>query len=113
MPAPDQLARFREAVDDDRTGVELEKLVEAMRKKKIQTAGHEELKTAPKGYPKDHPRIELLRQKGLVTWKQWPVGAWLGRRTAKDRIVDFLHDAQPVTDWLAKNVGPSTMPQER
>ena len=113
MPAPDQLARFREAVADDRTGAEIEKLVETMRKKKIETAGHEALKTAPKGYPKDHPRIELLRQKGLVTWRQWPVGAWLGRRTAKDRIVDFLHGAQPVTDWLAKNVGPSTMPRER
>ena len=33
------------------------------------------LKTAPKGYPKDHPRIELLRYKGLVAWQQWPPGA--------------------------------------
>ena len=43
------------------------------------------LKTAPRGYPKDHPRIELLRYKGLITWRTWPPGPWLGtdgRRTA-------------------------------
>ena len=27
------------------------------------------LKTAPRGYAKDHPRIELLRQKGLVGYR--------------------------------------------
>ena len=66
------------------------------------------LKTAPKGYPKDHPRIDLLRQKGVITWRQWPAGAWLGTARAKSRIVDFLHASQPIKDWLDANVGPST-----
>ena len=42
----------------------------------------------PKGYPKDHPRIELLRYKGLTTWREWPAGAWLGtKRAGSDRRV--------------------------
>jgi len=113
MPMPDQLDRFRRAIDDDRTGPALVKLVAPARKLGLEVSGHEELKTAPKGYPKDHPRIELLRQKGLVTWKQWPVGTWLGNRKAKDRIVKFFHDSEPISAWLRDNVGESTMVRER
>jgi uncharacterized protein (TIGR02453 family) len=102
---PDQLDRFRRAVADDKTGGQLEKLVAAVRKKGIDVSAHDSLKTAPKGYPKDHPRIERLRQKGLITWKEWPVGAWLGSKQAKTRVVEFLRTSKPINDWLAANVG--------
>ena len=69
----------------------------------------EELKTAPKGYPKDHPRIDLLRYKGIITWKEWPAGAWLGTSRAKDRIVEFMKASKPLNDWLKTRVGASTM----
>ena len=68
------------------------------------------LKTAPKGYPKDHPRIELLRYKGLIAWREWPAGAWLGTKRAKDRIVEFLEQSKPLVGWLQTNVGESTLP---
>ena len=54
--AKDQLERFRRAVADDRTGVELEAVVEQVRGSGIDVTGREVLKTAPRGYPKDHPR---------------------------------------------------------
>jgi uncharacterized protein (DUF2461 family) len=73
----------------------------------IDVTGHETLKTAPKGYPKDHPRIDLLRNKGLVAWKEWPAAAWLGTAAAKKRVVDFLRATRPLQDWLADRVGPS------
>jgi uncharacterized protein (TIGR02453 family) len=107
MPAPDQLERFRAAVADDKTGPQLVKLVDTTRKAGLEVQGHDALKTAPKGYPKDHPRIELLRQKGLITWKQWPVAAWLGTAQAKKRITDVFTAAKPINNWLDKNVGPS------
>ena len=75
---------------------------------KIDITGHDVLKTAPKGYPKDHPRIELLRYKGLVAWKEWPAGAWLGKKTAKDRVVDFFRATRPLNAWLNRTVGDST-----
>jgi uncharacterized protein (TIGR02453 family) len=105
--APDQLTRYRQAVDDDRTGKELEAIIEAAAKKKIRIAGHEQLKTAPRGYSKDHPRAELLRNKGLVAWQEWPPGAWLGTKRAKDRVVTFLHASEPLKGWLEVNVGES------
>jgi uncharacterized protein (TIGR02453 family) len=113
MMARDQLERFRRAVADERKGRELVELVAKIRKRGIDVTAHDVLKTAPRGYAKDHARIDLLRHKGLITWKQWPVGAWLGTRKAKDRVVDFLHASQPLNQWLEKRVGPSELAEAR
>jgi uncharacterized protein (TIGR02453 family) len=105
MMAADQLDRYRKAVADDKTGEELRGIVAEIQRKGIEAGGHDTLKTAPRGYPKDHPRLDLLRNKGLITWKQWPVAAWLGTAAAKKRIVEFLHTSRPLNDWLAAHVG--------
>jgi uncharacterized protein (TIGR02453 family) len=102
---PEQLERFRAAVDDETTGREIAAIVETVRKAGMLVTGHDTLKTAPKGYPKDHPRIDLLRQKGLVTWQQWPVEPWLGTRKAKDRVVKALRTSAPLNEWLQRHVG--------
>jgi uncharacterized protein (DUF2461 family) len=110
--ARDQLERYRAAVDDDRPGGALAELVADVEAAGIQVEGHGALKTAPRGYPKDHPRIDLLRYKGLVTWRDWPAGAWLGTRRAKDRVVGFLERSRPIAEWLDTNVGASTLPRD-
>jgi uncharacterized protein (TIGR02453 family) len=107
--APDQLERYRRAVDHDRTGVALTGLVTRVAKAGIEVSAHDTLKTAPRGFAKDHPRLDLLRQKGLITWKQWPVAAWLGTAQAKKRVVDFLHASAPIMAWLDANVGPTSL----
>ena len=109
--APDQLERYREAVDDERSGRRLSGLVAEARGAGLDVSGHGELKTAPRGYPKDHPRIELLRYKGLVTWREWPAGAWLGTKKAKDRVAEFFRLSRPLNQWLRTNVGPSILPE--
>jgi uncharacterized protein (TIGR02453 family) len=111
--APDQLERYRESVDDARSGTALERVVADARAAGLEVMGHGVLKTAPRGYPKDHPRIELLRNKGLVTWRAWPVAAWLGTRAALDRIEDFLRLSEPMNGWLRTHVGPSSDPSRR
>jgi uncharacterized protein (TIGR02453 family) len=107
--APDQLERYRLAVADQKTGPELERVVGAIRKAKVDVHGTDPLKTVPKGYPKDHPRADLLRNKGLIAVKEWPVAAWLGTAAAKSRVVDVLRTARPLCDWLDERVGPSTL----
>jgi uncharacterized protein (TIGR02453 family) len=111
--ASDQLDRYRAAVDAKTSGAKLERIVATARADGLDVAGHGELKTAPRGYPKDHPRIELLRYKGLIAWKEWPTGAWLGTAKAKDRIVEFLRLSEPLAGWLHANVGASTLPEHR
>jgi len=109
--ATDQLERFRTAVADDRTGRKLESIVADVKSAGMDVSAHETLKTAPKGYPKDHPRVDLLKHKGLITWREWPVGAWLATKKAKDRIVEFLERSKPLQAWLEKNVGQSDLPE--
>jgi uncharacterized protein (TIGR02453 family) len=105
MPDPEQLRRYRAAVDDDTTGAELVAIANALRKGGYDVGAHETLKTAPRGYPKDHPRIELLQQKGIVMSKSWPVGAWLATLKAKERVVTALDAGRPLREWIGRNVG--------
>ncbi|HEY7324211.1 MAG TPA: DUF2461 domain-containing protein [Streptosporangiaceae bacterium] len=105
--APDQLDRYRGAVAADVTGEALAKTVGVLREQDIDVQGHESLKKVPRGYPADHPRGELLRQKGLYAWRQWPVEPWLGTPAARTQVAGFLAAAKPLSDWLAEHVGPS------
>ncbi len=105
--APDQLERYRRAVADERTGAELTAVIATIERAGVGVHGHGSLKSAPRGYPKDHPRADLLRHKGLTTWKQWEPAAWLGTAAAKQRIVDFLRTSRPLREWLDKHVGPA------
>ena len=106
MMAPDQLQRYRQAVDGP-PGAEIVPVVAAIRDAGIEITAHGRLKTAPRGYPKDHSRINLLCLKGLIAWQQWPAGAWLATPAAKKRLVEFFDRAQPLQDWLNAHVGDS------
>ncbi|MFE2413115.1 DUF2461 domain-containing protein [Kitasatospora sp. NPDC059408] len=108
--AADQLERYRAAVAEDVSGAELERVIARVEKDGPRVFGRDSLKSAPRGYPKDHPRIELLRHKGLMAWQEWPPAKWLGTRTAHTRIAAFLRASQPLKDWLDGHVGPSELP---
>jgi uncharacterized protein (TIGR02453 family) len=101
---PEQLARYREAVADDGRGVDLEQVIAVIEKADITVHGHGALKSAPRGYPADHPRVALLRYKGVTAWKQWPVERWLESAEAKDHVVSFLRTTQPLCSWLTAHV---------
>jgi uncharacterized protein (TIGR02453 family) len=106
--APDQLDRYRQAVASDEAGQELERVISGIERHGIAVNGHDALKTAPRGYPADHPRIGLLRYKGVVAWREWPVEPWLGTPAAKERVVAFLAASRPLCAWLEANVGRGT-----
>ena len=110
--ASGQLARYRDAVVDDGPGRKLQTLVAAMRKAGLSVHGTDALKTAPKGYDRDHPRAELLRYKGLVVMKVWPPARWLASGAAKQRVVDLFRAAAPLLDWLNTHAGPPDEPTE-
>jgi uncharacterized protein (TIGR02453 family) len=107
--ASDQVARYRDAVAADSTGHGLERVIAAIEGQGIEVHGRDVLKTVPRGYPADHPRAALLRYKGIVAWREWPVEPWLETPEAKDRIAGFLRATRPLSTWLEANVGPSTM----
>ncbi|SDT48691.1 DUF2461 domain-containing protein [Actinoplanes derwentensis] len=104
--APDQLDRYRRTLTDPRLGPSLPELLADLEKAGLEIHGHDSLKTAPRGFPKDHPRVELLRHKGLTTWQEWEPAEWMGTAAARDRIVTFFRASRPLKDWLDHHVGP-------
>lgn len=112
MMANDQLDRYRHAVDDDHAGAALERIMADLAEQKLANEAPG-LKTAPRGYPRDHPRVELLRHKSVAVMRRYPPARWLGTPAAADHIVGVWRAARPLNDWLAAHVGPSTEPPPR
>jgi uncharacterized protein (TIGR02453 family) len=101
---PEQLDRYRRAVADEHSGAELAGIVAGIEKTGVRVHGHNSLKTVPRGFDKGHPRVELLRHKGLTTWQEWPPAAWLGTPAAKKKVIELFRTGRPLRDWLDKHV---------
>jgi uncharacterized protein (TIGR02453 family) len=112
-PARDQLARLRQAIDDDKTGAELEEIVAQLRTAGAEVDSRDALKTAPRGYAADHPRIDYLRMKGIIGVIEHPAGRWLQTTEARDRVAQGWRSFGPLNTWLETNVGPSDEPPPR
>lgn len=110
--AKDQLERFRRAVDDDARGEEVASLVADLEKRRYSMGAISELKTAPRGYPKDHPRIVLLRRKGLMASKTFGSPKWIHTSAAAKKVRDTWQGAADLCAWLDANVGPSLLEPE-
>ena len=98
---PEQLERYRAAVADDATGPQLEA---ALAKARLDVDGAS-LKTAPRGYPRDHPRIELLRRKQLIIGRSLPAGGGIKRDPALDLARGVRKSSAPILAWLDDHVG--------
>jgi uncharacterized protein (TIGR02453 family) len=107
----DQLERFRDAVDAPNTGAEIAAIVAGL-SKRYSIGAIDELKTAPKGYPKDHPRIDLLRRKGLMMAMEFGAPKWLHTKQAAAKVREVWRAAEPMNAWLDAHVGPTTMDPE-
>jgi uncharacterized protein (TIGR02453 family) len=99
-----QVERLRRAVADDVAGAELERAVAAVRRSGLTLGGHQ-LTRVPSGYPKDHPRAELLRYKSLTAHREFGCPAWLSTRRARTEIVKALRTVTPLVTWLDIHLG--------
>ncbi|MFW6091512.1 MAG: DUF2461 domain-containing protein [Actinomycetota bacterium] len=107
--APDQLGRYRAAVDEETTGVVLERLVAKLRAAGY-TIGGDRLKTRPRGYDAEHPRIELLRHRTVVAWVDFGAPEWLHTQEAATRVAAAWRELMPLQEWLDDHVGPPREP---
>jgi len=110
--ARDQLERYREAVAHEKHGPELAKLVARAQKAGLELWGTS-LITAPRGYPKDHERIELLRRRNLTLGARLKLGRGISRTDGLKFVSQTWRASAPVTEWLDEHVGPSELPVER
>jgi uncharacterized protein (TIGR02453 family) len=104
-PSSDQVERLRAAVDKRRTAELLERALGTARAAGL-ALNEPDLVRAPRGYPADHPRLDLLRRRRLTVARRHELGPWLQRREAGRRIRRQLDAASPLVLWLRQHVGP-------
>lgn len=110
--AADQLQRLREAIDDEALGAELAGLLAGLEADGFAVRS-DELKTAPRGWSKDHPRIDLLRRKTLTFLREAEPGPQVHTRAALDVVAEAWRAGTPLLAWLDRHVGPSDSPPRR
>jgi uncharacterized protein (TIGR02453 family) len=98
----DRLARLRTAIDDDRRGRQLEKLL-AKLEKAGWSIGGDKLKTSPRGYDADHPRIDLLRHKSLTVGKNYGFAPVIHTAALVTQIRTDWQATTPLITWLTDN----------
>jgi uncharacterized protein (TIGR02453 family) len=98
----ERIGRLRTAIDDDRRGKQLERLLAD-----LTTAGWEvggdRLKTSPRGYDADHPRIELLRHKSLTVAKSYGFDPVIHTPELANLVRADWQATKPLITWLTDN----------
>jgi uncharacterized protein (TIGR02453 family) len=102
MPETAWLARYREAIAGP-AGEEFATIVQILRDVGYNVGGNP-LRAGPRGYPSDHPRLEMLRWREVGAGKTYPVGRWIATPAVKDRVLEAWADMRPLSDWLVENV---------
>ncbi len=95
-----RLAAVRDAIADPRRGKELEDILTALQAEGW-TLGGEKLKTTPRGYDADHPRIDLLRHKSMTLGKSYGFEPFIHTPELLDRVRADWRRATPFVDWVA------------
>ena len=105
----DQLGRFRAAIDDETGGRAFADLRRdlAARDLPLSPGIDPPLKTAPRGYAADHPRIELLRWKGAALVREWEPADWMHTPRVLTTVRETWLAAAPLKAWLDAHVGPA------
>jgi uncharacterized protein (TIGR02453 family) len=98
MPPAPWLSAIREKIDESPD--ELIKIIKA--KNFIKYFGElsgEKLKSAPKGYPKDHPQIELLKLKSYLVVNEMTDKMVLSNDLF-DHVINVFRAMKPLNDYL-------------
>lgn len=66
----------------------------------------------PRGVSRAHPRIELLRLRGLLVRRVWPAGEWVGTREPLHRVQAAWRAAEPLVRWLDQHARVAVPPGE-
>lgn len=111
MMQPDDLERYRQAVAADSSGEELSEILAALRRRRslqLSPGGAEPLKTAPRGFPRDHPRVGLLRQKGLIAMRTRGRSELQNGARLRTFVIETFEMCADLTGWLQRYVGASS-----
>lgn len=98
---PDEMLKhYRAAVDEEKSGKALVRLIRSLHKKHGLEVGGAHYKRVPKGYASDHPRAELLKNKGLRTEVDTFGKELLTSKSLVAHCASMASQAAPLHRWL-------------
>ncbi len=103
MPTGEQLAKFREAIDENAKPFRAIVSTKSFKQLFGELSG-EKLKTAPQGYSREHPEIELLRLKQVLAIHPLSDEAVLSD-TFPSHITQVFRGLKPLLDYLNDCLG--------
>ncbi len=97
----ERMAAIRAAMADDRTGPALLRQLTKLRKAGFEVGG-EQLTRPPRGYDKDHPRIDLLRYKQLMATRNYGFEKVIHTPALQTLVRDDWRALKPLVTWLQR-----------
>ena len=103
MPNPENLAKVRQEIDYNP-----DRLLKILNDKKFKRLfkgldDWDKVKTAPKGYPKDHPHIEILKNKSFVVSHAF-TDTEVTSKNFPSKVAETARVLKPFNDYLAEAI---------
>ena len=98
------LARIRESIDHEATGKELQRILAKLEKAGFEVGG-DKLKTSPRGYDADHPRIDLLRHKSITVGHPYGFDEVIHTPKLVDAVRKDWRALRPLVEWVSVRLG--------
>ena len=99
-----RLASIRAAIDDQHHGGELEEILAGLERAGFTVSG-DTLKTAPRGYDVDHPRIALLRHRSMTLGKSYGFEPVIHTPQLLDLVRTDWRSLRPLVEWVGHYAG--------
>ena len=100
--SPERLANLRAAIDHELYGPELEELTDALQADGWEIGGSA-VKTAPRGWDVNHPRIALLRHKTLTATRDFGFADFIHTPELVDRVRTEWRAGAPLIEWAMRH----------
>lgn len=102
FPTKEVRETYRKMVDNERTGKELQRIVDGIRKTRGYEVGGSELKNVPREFDPEHPRAELLKHNGLWALSPKITVAQLKSPKLVSQCAAYAKKTAPLEQWLVK-----------
>jgi uncharacterized protein (TIGR02453 family) len=102
-----RLSAIREAIVDDKRGRRLRRILSTLQKQGWELGG-EALKTSPRGYDADHPRIDLLRHKSMTLGRSYGFEPVIHTAELLDMVRADWRAGRPFVEWVLANARPDS-----
>lgn len=98
------LARIRASIANEVTGDRLGKILAKLKRAGF-TVGGDRLKTSPRGYDADHPRIDLLRHRSLTVTRDYGFEPIIHTPEFADAVRADWKATRALVDWVSERLG--------